>query len=113
MKMKGDWDSGTSYDVGDVVRCDNVMYVKQFDCGVGVTPKDTLYWGRAENQEILSMMADLLNGISTVSSSIPKNISDEAITLGTETGDYLVTVDDSGDTPELTVTLISDEGDDT
>jgi len=113
MKMKGDWGSGTSYDIGDVVRYDNVMYIKQKDCGVGITPKDTLYWGRTDNQEILSMMADMLNGIATVSASIPDNISDEAITLSTETGDYLITVDDSGDTPELAVTLISDEEDDT
>lgn len=109
MKLKGEWDSGTSYDIGDVVRySDGVCYVKQQDCAAGITPQETLYWGRTHEQEILSMMVDIMNSISTVASSIPDNISNEAITLSTETADYLITVDDSGDTPELTVTAIEE-----
>ena len=110
MKLKGEWGSGTSYDVGDVVRyTDGVCYLKQKECAVGVTPQDTLYWGRMQEQEMLSMMVDMMNSISTVAASIPDNISNEAITLSTETADYLITVDDSGDTPDLTVTKIEEE----
>ena len=42
---------------------------------------------------------------------IPTNISQDAITLkGTGDNEYLITVDDSGDTPDLVVTLITEEG---
>ena len=47
------------------------------------------------------MMCDMMVGI-------PKNLSDDALSLKTETSEYLITVDDSGDTPELTVTEIED-----
>ena len=104
MKLKGDWSNGTTYDVGDVVRYEGVCYYMYKTCAAGISPHDTLYWGRTGQQEILSMMVDILN-------AIPDNINGEAITLSTETADYLVTVDDSGDTPELTVTAITEEGD--
>ena len=103
MKLKGEWDSGTTYDVGDIVRyTDGVMFHLQKPCAAGITPYDTLYWGRCEkDQEALSMMCDMMVGI-------PKNLSDDALSLKTETSEYLITVDDSGDTPELTVTEIED-----
>lgn len=50
MKLKGDWDSGTSYSVGDVVRyTDGVIYHLQKPCAAGITPLDTLYWGKADS----------------------------------------------------------------
>ena len=104
MTLKGDWDKTEIYSVGDVVRYEGVMYHMQKPCKAGISPHDTLYWGRTGDQEVLSMMTDIYN-------AIPDNISAEAITLSTETADYLVTVDDSGDTPELTVTEIEEEGD--
>ena len=111
MTLKGDWDKTEIYSVGDVVRYEGVMYHMQKPCKAGISPHDTLYWGRTGDQEVLSMMVDLFNGIAETAASIPDNLSDEAITLSTETADYLVTVDDSGDTPELTVTVIEEEGD--
>lgn len=48
--------------------------------------------------------------IDTASASIPGNINDEAITLkDSSDNEYLITVDASGDTPELVVTAITPE----
>ena len=108
MKLKGDWDSGTKYDAGDVVRYTNgEIYVLQEDCAAGVTPIDTLYWRPVD--QILAQAAKFALDIAE---SVPKNISDEAITLKTDTAEYLITVDDSGDTPELAVTASEEEAGD-
>ena len=107
MKLKGNYDSGTSYSVGDVVKCsDGFFYYLFKTCAAGTTPTDSLYWNRLE--EPLAGCAEML--FDTLL-SIPKNINDEAITLKTDDGEYLITVDDSGDTPELAVTKIEEEAD--
>lgn len=107
MKLKGDWDSGTTYDVGDVVRyTDGNIYRLAIACAAGITPIDTMYWCKVS--QIVAVAAGFaLDAMALV----PNNISDEAITLKTETGEYLITVDDSGDTPELDVTAIEEEAD--
>jgi hypothetical protein len=46
MKLKGAYNSGTTYDVGDVVRFDSVAYHLQHPCPAGTPPVDTRYWGR-------------------------------------------------------------------
>jgi hypothetical protein len=110
MKYKGDYSSGSSYDQGDVtVYTDGVAYVAIQDAPAGVTPHEERCWARVLRpiQEIVRMFKDYLDGISA---AIPANISDEAITLKTDDGEYLITVDDSGDTPELEVTEIEEEG---
>jgi len=105
MKLKGDWDGATSYSVGDVVRYTNgEIYCLQEACGAGVTPIDTLYWRPVDQVTAQAALFAL-----DVADAVPKNISDEAITLKTETAEYLITVDDSGDTPELAVTEIEEE----
>ena len=113
MKLKGDWDS-SSYDVGDVVRWtqNGEIHIAQKPCPAGVAPVDTLYWGLITGPlaDAISMMCDIMNSVATVASSIPNNINDEGIVLkGTEDAEYLITVDDSGDTPELDVALIEGE----
>jgi hypothetical protein len=74
----------------------------------GVTPHEERCWARLDQplQEVVIMFKDYLDDIST---AIPDNINDEAITLKTDDGEYLITVDDSGDTPELDVTAIEEE----
>ena len=104
MVLKGEWDSGTSYSAGDVVRGeDKVIYLCDVDSPAGVPPTDTLHWERYPQHldEIVSMMIDVMN-------KIPTNIDDEGISLKTDDGEYLITVDDSGDTPELDVTAITE-----
>ena len=106
MTLKGEYQADTSYSVGDVVRCSDGFFYYLFKaCAAGTTPTDSLYWNRLEEP-----LASCAKMIMDVAVTIPNNISDEAITLSTETGDYLITVDDSGDTPELTVTAIEEEG---
>ena len=46
MNIKGDYSGLTSYSVGDVVRCDGVIYVLKKAAAAGTTPTDTLYWER-------------------------------------------------------------------
>ena len=46
MNIKGDYNGLTSYSVGDVVRCDGVIYVLKKPAAAGTTPTDTLYWER-------------------------------------------------------------------
>ena len=114
MKLKGDYSGGTTYSVGDVVRyTDGEIYHLQKPCKAGTTPVDTFFWSRVE-QVVAQCVKLILDGIdmavAQAEAAIPQNISDEAITLkGTGDAEYLITVDDSGDTPELAVTLIEDE----
>lgn len=109
MKLKGDWNEETSYSIGDVVRYTNgEIYCLQVACDAGVTPIDTLYW-RPVSQILAQAANFVLDIASTIEAKIPNNINDEAIVLKTETADYLITVDDSGDTPDLAVTAIEEE----
>lgn len=114
MKFKGAWASGTSYDVGDVVTYeDGFVYHKQKPCAAGIKPIDTLFWGKLSQEAsgIVNMFADMLNSINTAIASIPANIDDESISLKSGDNEYLITVDASGDTPELAVELIEEEED--
>ena len=111
MNYKGAWDSGTDYSAGDVaVFTDNVAYVAVKDPPAGTIPHDTHFWNRVDQplQEMVIMFKGMFESIAN---SVPKNIDDQGITLKTDDGEYLITVDDSGDTPELEVTAIEEEGD--
>ena len=111
MNYKGDYASGTSYSVGDVVVfTDGIAYELFQAAAAGTTPHEKRVWRRVDQpmQDVVILFHGMFN---TISAAIPKNINDEAITLSTETADYLITVDDSGDTPDLTVTAITEEGD--
>ena len=49
MELKGNYSSGTTYSVGDVVRNDDgYWYILQKPCKAGTPPVNTLYWGRAD-----------------------------------------------------------------
>jgi len=114
MKLKGTYNGETTYSVGDVVLYeDGVSYLLNKPCKAGTPPVKTLYWERLQQpfQEVVGLIMDGLSALgSEIESKIPTNISDDAITLkGTDDAEYLITVDDSGDTPDLTVTLIEEE----
>ena len=111
MNYKGAWSDSTDYEAGDVVVfTDNVAYVAVKNPPAGAIPHDTHFWNRVDQplQETVIMFKGMLESIAN---SVPKNIDDEGITLKTDDGEYLITVDDSGDTPELEVTAIEEEGD--
>ena len=113
-KLKGDWNGTATYDADDVVRWTNgEIYTLLKPCDAGTAPTDTLYWGKildAGLAGVISMVIDLMNSVTEIAATIPTNIGDESIVLkGTEDAEYLITVDDSGETPELDVTLIEEE----
>lgn len=105
MNYKGTYDGSTNYAVGDVaVYTDGVPYVMHTDAPAGTPCHNVLYWER-----VPSPLSDAVVMFHGAFSAVPKNIDDEGITLKTDDGEYLVTVDDSGDTPELAVTKIEEE----
>lgn len=120
MKYKGAYDGTTNYSKDDVViyTVDGVAYVAIEHADAGITPHEERCWARVNQpmQEMVLLMYSALYGIneeiSEVAATIPNNINNEAITLSTDTADYLITVDDSGDTPELEVTAIEEEAGD-
>ena len=58
MKLKGDYSSGTSYSIGDVVRyTDGVTYHLLHPCPAGIPPVDTRYWGKTS--QIINAIVDL------------------------------------------------------
>ena len=139
MNYKGDYAGGTSYNIGDVVvYTDGVAYQKIKAAAAGITPHEVRIWQRVPQpmQDVIKMFYGMLKSISSalveleddltqetagkkaldahqgyvLKGMIPGNISDEAITLkDSSDNEYLITVDGSGDTPELVVTAITPE----
>ena len=89
---------------GDIVSYSGKLYEAKADIG---TAED---WKAAHWQEIT--IGATLTALNAAAATIPDNINDEAITLSTATANYLITVDDSGETPELEVTAIEEEAGD-
>lgn len=106
MNLKGTWDAATTYNIGDVVMYEEFAYHLQNAAPAGASPADTRYWGKLNG-----VLCDVVKMAMDVMTAIPDNINDEAIVLkGTGDTEYAITVDDSGDTPDLAVTAIEEEG---
>ena len=58
MKLKGTYSSGTSYSVGDVVVCENHVYILQNPAVAGTHPTNTLYWGQLDAAEVVNLIMD-------------------------------------------------------
>lgn len=122
MKLKGAYSAGVSYSVGDVVRnADDVIYILQKPAPSGTDPKDTRYWGR-----LLSPISDAaafaIDAMEIAASDASEKaaaevekyfVNDQTLLLKAGEGEdektYAVTVDNSGDTPELAVEEVSEE----
>ena len=108
MNYKGAYDGTETYSAGDVViySVDGIAYEAIEAVAAGVTPHEERCWARVVQpmQDVATLLYSALGTLS-----IPDNINDEAITLKTDDGEYLITVDDSGDTPDLAVTEITEE----
>ena len=127
MKLKGNYSSATSYSVGDVVRLDGVFYHLQHSCPAGTPPTHTKYWGKLEQNisQCAGFILDALEIADTTATATAEAkaaeevekyfINDQTLVLkageGEEITSYAVTVDDSGDTPELAVEEIVEESD--
>ena len=100
MKLKGDYTPGTKYEIGDVVRASGMAFILNKEEN-GKPGMDDC-WGRL-SQEMWDVVDLILSAVMQ---------SEDAIVLrGTEdpTKEYLVSIDDSGLTPELAVDLIEGE----
>ena len=109
MKLKGNWDSATDYSVGDVVLyTDGVVYHLQYPCPSGIPPVDTRYWSQT-SQAINDTVNLIMDAVATLDAKIPTNIDDEGIVLKSGDNEYLVSVDATGDTPDVIAELIEAE----
>lgn len=117
MTLKGEWSAGTTYEVGDVVLYPNGNFYQMVRPGkAGVPCADALYWNILPSplQECAKMIMDIASGLTSaigdVEAKIPTNIDDESIVLKSGDNEYLVSVDASGEDPEVVATLIEEEG---
>ena len=110
MTLKGEWSSVASYDASDVARYSNGTIYGCVKANTGAPCADALYWNPLSSplQECAKMILDMVAGIEA---NIPTNIDDESIVLKSGDNEYLVSVDASGDDPEVVATLIEEEGD--
>ena len=111
MKLRGDYDSSITYNIGDVVRhTDNEVYHLQHPCKAGVPPVDTRYWGKCD-QMVAQCALMILDMNAEQEETIPKNLSENALMLksSSEGSDksFIITVDDDG---EITAAELPAEG---
>ena len=115
MKLKGNYSSGVTYSVGDVVQdSDREVYILQNPAPAGSAPKDTLYWGRLI-QPLDDVVRMIMDGLDMAQDEVEKYfLNDQTLLLKTGEGEtettYAITVDASGDTPELAVEEVTDGG---
>lgn len=123
MKLKGNYSGDTSYNVGDIVIFDNNVYIKYQD-GIAGSPKDTHCWNLLDQRlgDAVLLMMDAIGlavdaaGASAEAALEQYFINDQTLILKAGEGDdeksYAITVDASGDTPELAVeAIVEEEGD--
>lgn len=98
MTLKGEWSGNAAYEVGDVVRYPNGTFYVCVKPNKGAPCADALYFNPLSSplQECAKMILDM-------TADIPHNIDDESISLKSGDDEYLITVDATGDTPELVV----------
>lgn len=99
MNLKGDYNPSTSYSEGDVVRFQEAGYVAKESTQGNPPTKDSI-WRRLDQ--------DLWDVVDMILDVAALNVTDESIVLKGTDGEYLITVDDSGDTPELAVEEIEE-----
>ena len=116
MKLKGNYSADASYSIGDIVIFDGVVYYK-FQDGIAGSPKDTHCWLRLNQplaESVMLMMDVLAMANENTAASIEKYfIDDQTLILtageGEDEKSYAITVDASGDTPELAVAEVEEE----
>ena len=102
MTLKGDYNASAEYAAGDVVRFQDAGFVAK-ESTQGNPPTVDSVWRRLDQ--------DLWDVVDMILDVAALNVTDESITLKTDDGEYLISVDDSGDTPELAVeAIVAEEG---
>ena len=121
MKLKGYYSEYVSYSLGDVVVYENYAYILQYPQIAGRSPVDTICWGRL-NQPLAEAVMLIMDGIGIANDNAAARtqeeierffINDQTLILkageGADEKSYAVTVDASGDTPEIAVEEIVEE----
>ena len=90
----------TTYSKGAIRTHDGKLYQAKQDIGTAEN------WTAAHWEE--TTVGATLTTLNAAVATIPDNISDEAITLTSGDHDYLITVDTTGEDPDLAVTLITE-----
>ena len=112
MKLKGDYSGEVNYSAGDVVRWTDGTAMMAKESVTGVPPTRTQEWERLP-QYMWDVVSLILDSIDISKATLDSRISEDAIALkgaGDEPKDYVITVDESGDTPDLAVTEVEEEG---
>lgn len=110
MTLKGDFSSETSYSAGDVVRYQDAGYVAK-EGVTGIPPTVDRVWRRLD-QELWDVVDMILDAQEAAIAVVNSRITEDAIALkgsGETPTEYVITVDESGDTPELAVTAVEPE----
>lgn len=102
MTLKSSYDPNENYIEGDVVPYQGAGYMARCPV-IGIPPTVDRCWRRLD-QDLWDVVDMVLDAFELVNS----RISEDSIALKTDNGDYLITVDDSGETPELAVTEIEE-----
>lgn len=110
MKLKGDYNSCTSYSKGDVVRWTDGTCMEAKESMTGIPPTDTGRWSRLP-QYMWDVVTLILDSIDISKAELDSRITEDTIALKGQGGetDYLLTIDDSGDTPELDIDAVTEE----
>ena len=109
MKLKGIYNAGTAYDVGDVVKySDNHVYHLHDPAPAGTDCHNTLYWQRIDQllEEAVLMILDATVDMATTVAGLETNMAavqevvfdNKTLVLASSTADsdkvYAITVDD-------------------
>ena len=84
----------------------------KIESATGIPPTRTQEWERLP-QYMWPVVSLILDSIDISKATLDSRISEDAIALkgaGDEPKDYVITVDESGDTPDLAVTEVEEEG---
>lgn len=116
LKYKGAWSAYQEYEKGDcVVYVDDVAYHLINKAPIGADCHNSMYWERVSQpiNEVILMFHSSFEDIFAGLSNIPTNIGESSIVLKstdeTSTNEYLITIDESGEEPEVVATLIENE----
>ena len=113
MKLIGDYSGDKQYSAGDVVRWTDGTAMMAKETVTGVPPTRTQEWERLP-QYMWDVVSLILDSIDISKATLDSRISDDAIALkgaGETPKDYLITIDESGDDPDLAVTEVTEDGD--
>ena len=111
MRLRGDYSGEENYLAGDVVRWTDGTAMMAKEPVTGVPPTRTQEWERLP-QYMWDVVSLIIDSIDISKATLDSRITEDAIALKGQSGsaDFLLTVDDSGDSPELDIDAIEEEG---